>query len=359
MARNWRPGVRIGRTAAGIVTVLVLLLVAGGAWVGSGGLSPRATPLVVYVTPGPGSTVAPTSTIAGTSGADPSGFASASPIEATATVAPGADSTAAVGPTPAVTATPVPTPPPAPTPAVTPFHPTPTPEPQANLLFGERNNPSPICQRNIHLTIYVTNEGPQATTSPTIARLVDTYNGTQTEEDLAGVPTLSSGQSYLIAWDITVHTGCGEAHVLVARLDPSNTVRESNEMDNILTFPYTLATGPDLVASTLGIAPSPPVCGHDFGATIVVTNLGPAASPHDGIVTFGDTVATATGSELVQRRDHSFPTLAAGSSYTVTVIFNIGTHCGETHLITATIDLRGDLGDVDWTNNTVQRSYGF
>lgn len=140
--------------------------------------------------------------------------------------------------------------PPTPIPATATPLPTNTPPPANVDLFIDGANsaidPFPlVCTQASNIVVTVVNAGTD-TSQPTIVRAQDIYraNGAVQASVEANVPALGPNQSTRITLSISVSTFINEGHTLRVRVDPDNTINETNNNNNDYTNDYTLAPGP-------------------------------------------------------------------------------------------------------------------
>ncbi|MFD4725611.1 discoidin domain-containing protein [Streptomyces seoulensis] len=168
-------------------------------------------------------------------------------------------------------------------------------------VTGITNSPAaPVESDTISLTATVTNSGSKA------ARATDlnfTLGGTKAAT--AAVPALAAGETKTV----TASIGARDAgsYSVGAEVDPSNTVIEQNEANNVFTRSDALVVKPvsssDLLAAPVAWSPSSASAGDDVKFTVAIKNQGSVASAsgaHGVTLTIQDakgaTVKTLTGS---------------------------------------------------------------
>ncbi|MGA5322573.1 discoidin domain-containing protein [Streptomyces seoulensis] len=168
-------------------------------------------------------------------------------------------------------------------------------------VTGITNSPSaPVESDTISLTATVTNSGSKA------AKATDlnfTLGGTKAAT--AAVPALAAGETKTV----TASIGARDAgsYSVGAEVDPSNTVIEQNEANNVFTRSDALVVKPvsssDLLAAPVAWSPSSASAGDDVKFTVAIKNQGSVASAsgaHGVTLTIQDakgaTVKTLTGS---------------------------------------------------------------
>ncbi|MGA5652524.1 discoidin domain-containing protein [Streptomyces seoulensis] len=168
-------------------------------------------------------------------------------------------------------------------------------------VTGITNSPAaPVESDTISLTATVTNSGSKA------AKATDlnfTLGGTKAAT--AAVPALAAGETKTV----TASIGARDAgsYSVGAEVDPSNTVIEQNEANNVFTRSDALVVKPvsssDLLAAPVAWSPSSASAGDDVKFTVAIKNQGSVASAsgaHGVTLTIQDakgaTVKTLTGS---------------------------------------------------------------
>ncbi|NEB95684.1 discoidin domain-containing protein [Streptomyces bauhiniae] len=168
-------------------------------------------------------------------------------------------------------------------------------------VTGITNSPAaPVESDAISLTATVTNSGSKA------AKATDlnfTLGGTKVAT--AAVPALAAGETKTV----TASIGARDAgsYSVGAEVDPSNTVIEQNDANNVFTRSDALVVKPvsssDLLAAPVAWSPSSASAGDDVKFTVAIKNQGSVASAsgaHDVTLTIQDskgaTVKTLTGS---------------------------------------------------------------
>ncbi len=132
------------------------------------------------------------------------------------------------------------------TPTVQPVAPAASHSHQANLVPGLflLDPGSPACGQTFTVGIDVTNAGDQATTSSGTVALQDLLvDGSTPASTLGGFPILNPGQSFRVNMPLTLLTAYNQTHRLKVTIDPSNTIPESDDGDNLRTYDYTLLRG--------------------------------------------------------------------------------------------------------------------
>ncbi|MFF7386076.1 discoidin domain-containing protein [Streptomyces griseoluteus] len=168
-------------------------------------------------------------------------------------------------------------------------------------VTGITNSPAaPVESDTISLTATVTNSGSKA------AKATDlnfTLGGTKAAT--AAVPALAAGETKTV----TASIGARDAgsYPVGAEVDPSNTVIEQNDANNVYTRSDALVVKPvsssDLLAAPVAWSPSSASAGDDVKFTVAIKNQGSVASAsgaHGVTLTIQDskgaTVKTLTGS---------------------------------------------------------------
>lgn len=118
---------------------------------------------------------------------------------------------------------------------------------QGNLqITGVGLNPSPPnCGSAFTILINVQNTGTEATTSEATVFVFDRHvaSGTTQAQVSGTVPALTPGQNWVVSVNLTVSTFFAEQHEVVAQVDSTGVVTETNEDDNFFTNAYTLSSG--------------------------------------------------------------------------------------------------------------------
>ena len=325
---RWRRA-RVLLAIVGVVAAAAIL--GGGLLVGTGGLGflIEPTPEILYVTYPPG----PTATPHASDSADSTASATASP-DASPTGSPGASPTAALtyGP-----------PGPTPTPAL------------ANLKFIVAGASHLFCGEAGGAGAMVTNDGPVATTSTAVLSLTDTYDGHEAYWVAATIPILAAGAIREFEFPITLNSGCGRDHVMVFRIDPTNSLPESYKLDNVSTYPhYVGPAGPNLFVSEITIDPATPECSVGFDVRVTVANRGGLSAPASKL----RVVDLYGATELIPAKIVDVPALAVGSHAHVTVNLTVQSHClHEFHTIKAAADYNGLIDETHEDDNTGWYAY--
>ncbi len=218
--------------------------------------------------------------------------------------------------------------------------------PKPDLAISGYSNPWLVCGKTFHMSVSVGNRGDVATTRTTTVRLVDRYGSLEIGFVPVTVPILAAHTSFQADWSIAVGTGCGNDHTLVARVDPDNVIDESDEGNNSLSMPYHLDDGPELMTPEVELSPANPACGANFTVSLTVYNYGSKPA----LDTTVRLVDTWNGVEQ-KVRVVSFPSLPVEAHTDVTAIFNVATHCGARHRITAYIDPLNRIHEIHEDNN--------
>jgi hypothetical protein len=204
------------------------------------------------------------------------------------------------------------------------------------------------------MSVSVGNNGSVATSRATTVRIVDSYSGHSTLSVTEALPALASHALVNVNFLITINAGCGEAHVMIVRLDPDNLVPETSEGDNILSLPHTVAVMPNLYLTDLSLAAHPPCNG--VAVSVRVNNNGSGPTPRAVLVRFTDTYSGAPGySKSVYV---SVPVVAAGTSRIVSQTFpNPLQYCNHTHTMTAFVDPDREIDEVTRSDNSTSGSF--
>lgn len=133
----------------------------------------------------------------------------------------------------------------------TPLPPSPTPQPSATpepsqvdlSIVDWSTSPFPlVCAQSIPTRIRVANTGTNTSGATTVI-LEDIYNGSVTVSATADIGALAPNQSQEVTIPLTVTVNFSEGHTLRARVDPNNTVAETNENNNGRQVEYVLSKG--------------------------------------------------------------------------------------------------------------------
>jgi subtilase family serine protease len=222
---------------------------------------------------------------------------------------------------------------------------------------------SPLTGNAVTFTATIKNQGAAASPAGVVHRVgfsVDgtlvNWSNTSTTSLAAGatrVLTANSGPSGSSTWTATTGT-----HTILAKVDDTSLIAESNETNNTLTSSMTVGTGqPDLIVTAITWSPAAPVRGQAVTFSATIKNQGTAATPSGVIHGVGFSVdgAEVTWSDLFTSA------LAPGASVTVTA--NGGPNgsgtwisTSGTHTILAFVDDVNRIAESNENNNTLTKS---
>jgi hypothetical protein len=124
---------------------------------------------------------------------------------------------------------------------------TPTPEARANLqVTGLRLDPSrPTCNSSFEIFINVQNNGDGPSSSSGTLSVVDRHSrtGSGGGSTTGGFPVIQPGASFVVVAALTVNTYFDEDHDVIVVIDPSNSIPETNDSDNVGSVRYNLRQG--------------------------------------------------------------------------------------------------------------------
>ncbi|MCM4078488.1 discoidin domain-containing protein [Paractinoplanes hotanensis] len=225
------------------------------------------------------------------------------------------------------------------------------PNPDLTITGTSASPASPVETDTVTLSATVRNAGGVASA----ASNVNFYLGT-TKVGTATVGALAAGAQ------ATVSAGIGArdagSYQVVAKVDESNTVIESNEANNSYTSPAALVVTPvsssDLVASVVSWSPGAPTAGNTVTFSVTLKNQGSAASAGGA---HGITLTVLNGSSVVRTLTGSWSgTLAAGAS---SPAINLGTWTAANGRYTVRTVVANDANElpVKQANNTSEKSF--
>ncbi|WP_250007378.1 discoidin domain-containing protein [Actinoplanes sp. M2I2] len=184
---------------------------------------------------------------------------------------------------------------------------------------------------------------------------VNFYLGT-TKVGTATVGALAAGAQTTVSANIGARNA--GSYQVVAKVDESNTIIESNEANNSYTSPSNLVVTPvsssDLVASVVSWSPGTPAAGQTVTFSVTLKNQGSAASAGGA---HGVTLTVLNGSSVVRTLTGSWTgTLAAGAS---SPAINLGTWTAANGRYTVRTVIANDANElpVKQTNNTSDKSF--
>ncbi len=163
------------------------------------------------------------------------------------------------------------------------------------------------------------------------------------------VPALAAGGSYNAVFNVYLNAGCGTTQTFTVEIDPSNTLLETNELDNVYTTDaFIQLYKPNLVVSSIALSTSNPRCLLAFDVTATIVNQGPASTGRVGTLRMLDHV----GETITAIKYVTFPAIPPHSSTTVTGRMILGpSFCGETHRMVATVDYNHLIDEFDEDDN--------
>jgi len=182
------------------------------------------------------------------------------------------------------------------------------------------------------------------------------WSDTNTSSLAAGASitlTANNGPGGSSTWTATSGT-----HTILANVDDTNLIAESNESNNTLSSSMTVGSGlPDLIVTGISWSPSSPVAGNAVTFSATIKNQGTAATP-SGVI---HGVEFRVDGVQVNWSDNNTASLAAGASETLTA--NGGptgsstwTATSGTHTILATVDDVNRIAESNESNNTLTAS---
>src|SRR6185295_14728152 len=223
---------------------------------------------------------------------------------------------------------------------------------------------SPVTGNAVTFSAIIKNQGASATPAGVVHRVLFSVDGTQvnwsdtsTASLAAGATrtvTANSGPSGSSTWTATSGT-----HTILANVDNTNLIAESNESNNTLTSSLTVAAGqPDLIVTSISWSPMSPVTGNAVTFSAIIKNQGTGPTPA-GVI---HGVEFLVDGVQVSWSDNSTTSLAAGATRTVTA--NSGPNGGSstwsatsgTHAILAHVDDVNRIAESNESNNTLTSS---
>ena len=215
---------------------------------------------------------------------------------------------------------------------------------QIMLVQKGAGAPGPITVNSgetVTVTVAVTNCGNSAVRS-TVVQL--TPNGLSA---LTKTVSLGAGQSTNMTFTFTAPSYSSNTNMsIVAKVDPSNAIKESNESNNQGSTSVNVLALPDLTVSSLTTNKTV----YNPGETVTVT----ATIKNSGNITAAASVVKMAPNGL-SAQTKSIGSLGAGQSTTVTFTFTAPSYTSNTNMsIVATADSTNVVAEVSETNN--QRS---
>ena len=328
MDQESRSGHRSRRGAATVVAIVAVAAVLSGVglWANSAGpFAPALTPEIIYTYLSGDPTPSPSSATT-TAEATPSGSATAEPTGGIATAEP-----TVVAPTP--------------------FRPATFVLAKPNFEYSYHTVPNMKCGVSFTMSVGVRNSGTVASPASTVA-LVDSYSGIITVGANSPFAALAPGASVNVPFVFAISRGCGLAHTLVLRIDPSDHVDETYEADNVLELTHTVRA-PNLYLTDLTV-PAHPRC-NAVTVGVRVNNNGSVATPTAGTVRFTDTYSGAPSYSTSVYVN--FPMIEAGTSRIVSQTFPALPYCNHQHTMTAVVDPDGEILETNDSDNTAATTY--
>ncbi|MEW6054879.1 MAG: CARDB domain-containing protein [Nitrospirota bacterium] len=216
----------------------------------------------------------------------------------------------------------------------------------SDLTFS---NPTPTVGETISIIATIHNIGPAQADNV----LIHFYDGNPSSGGtFIGETTIPSITAYgssptSISWTIPT----ASARTIYVKVDPSNTIDELDEEDNIASKNLTSATLPDLNITPADITFSPvsPMFNEPVHIAATVRNTGETEATNVSIDIYnGDPDAGG-----VRISGTTFPTIGAGSSVTVQLTANF---VAGSHSIYITADKENTIQETNETNNTSFRT---
>lgn len=232
------------------------------------------------------------------------------------------------------------------------------PPPAPNLVVGENNvrfSPaSPSDGQVVTVTVTVLNDG-QRNANRVEVQVFEVSNGTPTPiGDVQIIGGISSGGTGIaqVPYDTTGKEG---DHTIRVVVDPANLIAETNEEDNEAEATLTVkppADDPSMMpnlamsSSSVVITPTQPVAGDMVTMTITVRNDG--AVDASGVVV---RVMDVTETPEQVGDDVTIPSIAAGESMTVTLLYDTTDKTGSRSL-TVSADPDNEITESNENDNT-------
>ncbi len=223
--------------------------------------------------------------------------------------------------------------------------------------------PSPVTGNAVTFSATIKNQGTAATPSGVVHRVSFSVDGTQVNWSDTNTSSLAAGASITLTANngpsgSSTWTATSGTHTILANVDDTNLIAESNESNNTLSSSMTVGSGlPDLIVTGISWSPSSPVAGNAVTFSATIKNQGTAATP-SGVI---HGVEFRVDGVQVNWSDNNTASLAAGASETLTA--NGGptgsstwTATSGTHTILATVDDVNRIAESNESNNTLTAS---
>ena len=222
---------------------------------------------------------------------------------------------------------------------------------------------SPVVGNAVTFSATIKNQGTAATPSGVAHRASFSVDGTQVNWSDSNTSSLAAGASVTLTANSgpggsSTWTATSGTHTILANVDDTNLISESNETNNTLTSSMTVGSGqPDLIVTAISWSPTSPVAGNAVTFSATIKNQGTAATP-SGVI---HGVSFSVDGTQVNWSDTNTSSLAAGASITLTA--NSGpsgsstwTATSGTHTILANVDDVNRIAESNETNNTLTSS---
>jgi len=222
---------------------------------------------------------------------------------------------------------------------------------------------SPVTGNAVTFSATIKNQGTAATPSGVIHGVSFSVDGTQVNWSDTNTSSLAAGASITLTANngpggSSTWTATSGTHTILANVDDTNLIAESNESNNTLSSSMTVGSGlPDLIVTGISWSPSSPVAGNAVTFSATIKNQGTAATP-SGVI---HGVEFRVDGVQVNWSDNNTASLAAGASETLTA--NGGptgsstwTATSGTHTILATVDDVNRIAESNESNNTLTAS---
>ncbi|MDX6403845.1 MAG: hypothetical protein QOH70_1300 [Blastocatellia bacterium] len=224
---------------------------------------------------------------------------------------------------------------------------------------------SPVTGNAVTFSATIKNQGTAATPAGVVHRVGFSVDGTQVNWSDTSTTSLAAGASRTVTANSgptgsSTWTATSGTHTILANVDNTNLIAESNESNNTLTSSMTVGSGglPDLIVTAVTWSPASPVTGNAVTFSATIQNQGGSATPA-GVI---HGVEFRVDGVQVNWSDTSTASLAAGASRTVTA--NSGPNGGSstwtatsgTHTILATVDDVNRIAESNESNNTLTAS---
>ncbi|WP_295578117.1 M6 family metalloprotease domain-containing protein [uncultured Lamprocystis sp.] len=170
------------------------------------------------------------------------------------------------------------------------------------------------------------------------------------------VGTLAAGASTTLTFS-GLPAGTAGTKTLLAFIDSACATTESNEGNNQITAPYTVAAvqKPDFTVTAIKISPTQPAANGTFTATVTLKNRGTGAGSPGQLDVWANPTSLP-GCGAVGDQSKSVGTLAAGSSATVT-FSGLSSGAKGTKIFRAFVDSACQTAESNETNNQLSKSY--